>query len=325
MVARRPANGLRSGGRRHQLVCARHRERRWQQRTRADHATRGHVRLTSREVYPPYHLPGPPTVEVVPPTLVASPFVGVAWAGERLLYDHEWSALDCEHRPRSRDTGGSRIERKRGRRDIGRKDDCVHEIRCGGEYLEGRGRRSPAGQTCIRVGHPSSDLTRRSARHLSLGARRLSKRVDGTDWRRRADRDRKDPRSRRQRRCLTGGWPPGVRLVGVPESVLLTVCDLPACTNRQRLPLPTNFSLGSSPMRWTPDSRSIAYVDTNGSNIWSQPLDGGPPRQITHFSDTPGRVLRVVARREAPRGRPHDNDQRHRAVEGIEEVGEGSG
>ena len=38
-------------------------------------------------------------------------------------------------------------------------------------------------------------------------------------------------------------------------------------------------------MRWTPDGQSIAYVDTTGSNIWSQPLDGGPPRQITHFSD----------------------------------------
>jgi Tol biopolymer transport system component len=84
--------------------------------------------------------------------------------------------------------------------------------------------------------------------------------------------------------------PDGGRLAFVSSEAqnqfVVMVCDLPACTNRQRLPPPTNFSTtGSSAMRWTPDGLSIAYVDTNGSNIWSQPLDGGPPRQITHFSD----------------------------------------
>ena len=83
--------------------------------------------------------------------------------------------------------------------------------------------------------------------------------------------------------------PDGGRLAFVSSEsqnqFVVMVCDLPACTNRQRLPPPTNFSLGSTSMRWTPDGRSIAYVDTNGSNIWSQPLDGGPTRQITHFSD----------------------------------------
>jgi len=41
----------------------------------------------------------------------------------------------------------------------------------------------------------------------------------------------------------------------------------------------------SSPLRWTPDGRAVAYVDTkNGiSNIVAQPLDGGKPVQLTDF------------------------------------------
>jgi Tol biopolymer transport system component len=40
-------------------------------------------------------------------------------------------------------------------------------------------------------------------------------------------------------------------------------------------------------LRWTPDGRSVAYPVTVGnvSNIWSQPLDGGPPRRLTNFKD----------------------------------------
>ena len=40
-------------------------------------------------------------------------------------------------------------------------------------------------------------------------------------------------------------------------------------------------------LRWTPDSRAVAYVDTkNGvSNIIAQPLDGGAPKQLTDFKE----------------------------------------
>ncbi len=36
---------------------------------------------------------------------------------------------------------------------------------------------------------------------------------------------------------------------------------------------------------WTSDGRAVAYVDSRGgvSNIWSQPIDGGAPRQLTNF------------------------------------------
>lgn len=40
-------------------------------------------------------------------------------------------------------------------------------------------------------------------------------------------------------------------------------------------------------IRWTPDGRAIAFVrDVKGqSNIWTQPLDGSAPKQLTHFKD----------------------------------------
>ena len=44
-------------------------------------------------------------------------------------------------------------------------------------------------------------------------------------------------------------------------------------------------------VRWSPGGRSLTYIDTHStaSNIWSQPLDGGPRRQLTNF--TSGRIL----------------------------------
>ena len=59
-------------------------------------------------------------------------------------------------------------------------------------------------------------------------------------------------------------------------------CELPACSNRVKPPQPANASSGG---RFTPDGRGITYIDSGNLNIWTQPLDGGPPRQITHFTD----------------------------------------
>ncbi len=44
--------------------------------------------------------------------------------------------------------------------------------------------------------------------------------------------------------------------------------------------------LNGTRLQWTPDSKSIVYIDVkNGiSNLWSQPLKGGLPRQITNFT-----------------------------------------
>ena len=48
------------------------------------------------------------------------------------------------------------------------------------------------------------------------------------------------------------------------------------------IPSSVNIATG---LRWTPDGRALTYIDTiNGvSNIWSLPLDGGPPKQLTDF------------------------------------------
>jgi Tol biopolymer transport system component len=36
---------------------------------------------------------------------------------------------------------------------------------------------------------------------------------------------------------------------------------------------------------WLPDGRSVAYLDNNSGilNVWSQPLDGGAPKELTNF------------------------------------------
>jgi Tol biopolymer transport system component len=39
--------------------------------------------------------------------------------------------------------------------------------------------------------------------------------------------------------------------------------------------------------RWAPDGEGLAYVDQSGLNVWVQPLEGGAPRQLTHFTDGP--------------------------------------
>ena len=42
-------------------------------------------------------------------------------------------------------------------------------------------------------------------------------------------------------------------------------------------------------LRWTPDGRTLTYALWRGegspTNLWSQPVAGGPPRQITNFPD----------------------------------------
>ena len=48
------------------------------------------------------------------------------------------------------------------------------------------------------------------------------------------------------------------------------------------VPSSVNITAG---LRWTSDGRALTYIDTiNGvSNIWSLPIDGGAPKQLTDF------------------------------------------
>ncbi len=45
------------------------------------------------------------------------------------------------------------------------------------------------------------------------------------------------------------------------------------------------FNLPGATVRWASDGRALIYIETRGgvSNLWSQPLDGGPPKKITDW------------------------------------------
>jgi len=55
---------------------------------------------------------------------------------------------------------------------------------------------------------------------------------------------------------------------------------------------------GKNALQWTPDGRAINYVALNNgvSNIWRQPIDGGPPFQITKFET--GRIFNFAYSRD---------------------------
>jgi len=57
----------------------------------------------------------------------------------------------------------------------------------------------------------------------------------------------------------------------------IAICDLEACSSRRTV-------AASGIWRWMPDGQALAYVDLRTqSDLWAQPLDGSPPRQLTHF------------------------------------------
>jgi Tol biopolymer transport system component len=64
---------------------------------------------------------------------------------------------------------------------------------------------------------------------------------------------------------------------GVPEVLILPIAGGDPIRR---------LNISGGPIRWTPDGRSLAYLSQDApSNIWIQPLEGGPPRQMTRFPD----------------------------------------
>ena len=63
------------------------------------------------------------------------------------------------------------------------------------------------------------------------------------------------------------------------------------------------FKIRAGMVRWMPDGRAITFVDSpNGiSNIFSQPIDGGAPKQLTQFNNDLIFLVRLGARRQTTR------------------------
>lgn len=91
---------------------------------------------------------------------------------------------------------------------------------------------------------------------------------------------------------------------GERKEPTLVICEFPECATRRALP---SQHYAGGRVRWTPDGRSLAYVDADTqSNIWIQPLAAGTTRQLTHFTDVPsrtshGRMMATAWRSRAPR------------------------
>jgi eukaryotic-like serine/threonine-protein kinase len=71
------------------------------------------------------------------------------------------------------------------------------------------------------------------------------------------------------------------------ERPSIVVCRLPGCTSQQWRTPPglTMSEPDGGAIRWM-DNQAVAYVNVQSKpNIWLQPLDDSPPRQLTHFTD----------------------------------------
>ena len=71
----------------------------------------------------------------------------------------------------------------------------------------------------------------------------------------------------------------GASLAFTDSRASLIVCALPGCTSRRTI----GSAQFDAAVSWVPDGRSVAYA--SDGNVWVQPLDGGPPRQLTRFTD----------------------------------------
>jgi Tol biopolymer transport system component/predicted Ser/Thr protein kinase len=76
-----------------------------------------------------------------------------------------------------------------------------------------------------------------------------------------------------------------------PEGGHSKIAVIPFSGGRSVKMFPVPAGATVPPIHWTPDGRAIGYLNTvNGvSNVWTQPLAGGSPKQVTQF--TSGRVF----------------------------------
>jgi len=81
-----------------------------------------------------------------------------------------------------------------------------------------------------------------------------------------------------------GKWIGGLfRLAAEPSPYRVAV--IPSDGGAARTISTPSSTMGQATLRWTPDGSGLAYINVvDGiSNIWIQPIDGSPSRQLTHF------------------------------------------
>ncbi len=80
-----------------------------------------------------------------------------------------------------------------------------------------------------------------------------------------------------------GKWIACVYFPGQNRPVSLAIVPFAGGQPAKLFPLPVTSDY---PFLWTPDGHAISFVNSvNGvGNIWEQPVAGGPPKPVTHFT-----------------------------------------
>ena len=83
--------------------------------------------------------------------------------------------------------------------------------------------------------------------------------------------------------------PDGALLVGTPAASTPHISDVLASRTESSVRSPLHVftkPMGAYTLRWSPDGKGFQYLLTRkgASNVWEQPLSGGPPRRVTNFT-----------------------------------------
>jgi len=86
-----------------------------------------------------------------------------------------------------------------------------------------------------------------------------------------------------------GKWIACLSMPGQNQQPSLAMVPFAGGQPAKAFPLPATAIITTNtatPIHWTPDGHAIAFINTvNGvGNIWEQPVDGGPPKPVTHFT-----------------------------------------
>ena len=86
-------------------------------------------------------------------------------------------------------------------------------------------------------------------------------------------------------RLTENGWRISREEMSCRDNYVITLAQIVGGPRVETFSLPPQTEYQSPDIHWMPDSQSLTYVATHDgiSNIWRQPLSGGPPKQLTNF------------------------------------------